>query len=166
MQPDVVKREAWWIKQLCSERFPYSAPATLTPDGAARFRLSNELEYHGLHVRMEVHGLPRWCWWWRTCQCRRCRRHGFDSLHREDPSEEGWQPAPVFLPRQFHGQRSLVGCSPWGRKESGTTERLTHLALHSGADNGAPLQHSCWKIPWTEEPERLQSMGLLRVEHD
>ena len=35
---------------------------------------------------------------------------------------------PVFLPGKFHGQRSLVGYSPWGRRESNTTERLT-LAL-------------------------------------
>ena len=34
------------------------------------------------------------------------------------------QPTPVFLPGKSHGQRSLEGCSPWGRKESGTTERL------------------------------------------
>ena len=33
-----------------------------------------------------------------------------------------WQPAPVFLPGESHGQRSLVGCSPWGRTESDTTE--------------------------------------------
>ena len=33
-----------------------------------------------------------------------------------------WQPTPVFLPGKSHGQRSLVGCSPWGRKESDTTE--------------------------------------------
>ena len=32
-----------------------------------------------------------------------------------------WQPTPVFLPREFHGQRSLVGYSPWGHKESDTT---------------------------------------------
>ena len=38
------------------------------------------------------------------------------------------QPTPVFLPGEFHGQRSLVGCSPWGHKESDTTEQLTlHL---------------------------------------
>ena len=35
------------------------------------------------------------------------------------------QPTPVSLPEKSHGQRSLVGCSPWGRKESGTTEWLT-----------------------------------------
>ena len=33
-----------------------------------------------------------------------------------------WQPNPVFLPGESHGQRSLVGCSPWGRTESDTTE--------------------------------------------
>ena len=33
-----------------------------------------------------------------------------------------WHPTPVFLPGKSHGQRSLVGCSPWGRKESDTTE--------------------------------------------
>ena len=31
----------------------------------------------------------------------------------------------VFLPEKFHGQKSLVGCIPWGHKESGTTEQLT-----------------------------------------
>ena len=37
-----------------------------------------------------------------------------------------WQPTPVFLPGKFHGQRSLAGYSPWGRKKLDTTERL-HL---------------------------------------
>ena len=37
-----------------------------------------------------------------------------------------WQPTPVFLPGEFHGQRSLVNYSPWGREESDMTERLTH----------------------------------------
>ena len=33
-----------------------------------------------------------------------------------------WQPTPVFLPGEFHGERSLVGCCPWGRTDSDTTE--------------------------------------------
>ena len=37
-----------------------------------------------------------------------------------------WQPTPVFLPGESHGQRSLAGYSPWGRKESDRTERLIH----------------------------------------
>ena len=46
------------------------------------------------------------------------------SLGCEDPLEEGMA-TPVSLPGESHGQRSLVGYSPWGRKELDTTERLT-----------------------------------------
>ena len=38
------------------------------------------------------------------------------SLGWEDPLDKKWQPTPVFLPGKSHGQRSLVGYSPWGRK--------------------------------------------------
>ena len=41
-----------------------------------------------------------------------------------------WQPTPVFLPGEFHGQRSLVGYSPWGHKESDRTDRLTLSFIH------------------------------------
>ena len=44
------------------------------------------------------------------------------------PLEEGaWQPTPVFFPGESHRQRSLVGYSPWGRKELDMTEWVTHL---------------------------------------
>ena len=42
------------------------------------------------------------------------------------PWRKEWQLTPVFLPGEFHGQRSLVDYSPWGCKESNMTERLTH----------------------------------------
>ena len=42
------------------------------------------------------------------------------------PWRREWLPTPVFLPGEFHGRRSLVGYSPWGLKESDTTERLTY----------------------------------------
>ena len=60
-----------------------------------------------------------------------------------------WHPTPVLLPGKSHGQRSLVGCSPWGRKESGTTERLHfHFSLSPiGEGNGNPLQCSCLENP-------------------
>ena len=48
------------------------------------------------------------------------------SLGWEDPLEKEMATTPVFLPGEFHGQRSLVGCSPQGHKESDTTEQLTH----------------------------------------
>ena len=41
-----------------------------------------------------------------------------------------WLPVPVFLPGEFHGQKSLVGYSPWGDKESDMTEQLTHTDTH------------------------------------
>ena len=49
------------------------------------------------------------------------------SLGWEDPRRRKWQPTPVFLPGESHGQRSLAGYSPWGCKELDTTERLTHI---------------------------------------
>ena len=45
------------------------------------------------------------------------------SLGQEDPLEKERQPTLVFLPGKFHGQRSLVGYSPWGHKESDTSEQ-------------------------------------------
>ena len=42
------------------------------------------------------------------------------------PWRRKWQSTPVFLPGEFHGQRSLAGYSPWVRKELDTTEQLTH----------------------------------------
>ena len=52
-----------------------------------------------------------------------------------------WHPTPVLLPGKSHGWRSLVGCSPWGRWESDTTERLHfHFSLSCiGEGNGNPL---------------------------
>ena len=60
-----------------------------------------------------------------------------------------WHPTPGFWPGKSHGQRSLVGCSPWGRKESDTTERLHfHFSLSCiGERNGNPLQCSCLENP-------------------
>ena len=46
-------------------------------------------------------------------------------LGQEDPQEKSMQPTAVFLPGGFHGQRSLVGHSSWGGKESDTTEQLS-----------------------------------------
>ena len=58
-------------------------------------------------------------------------------------------PTPVLLPAKSHGRRSLVGCSPWGREESDTTERLHfHFSLSRiGEGNGNPLQCSCLENP-------------------
>ena len=44
------------------------------------------------------------------------------SLGQEDPLEEEMETASPFLPRECHGQKGLVGCGPWGQKQSDTTE--------------------------------------------
>ena len=60
-----------------------------------------------------------------------------------------WHPTPVLLPGKSHGWRSLVGYSPWGRKESNMTERLHfHFSLSCIREgNGNPLQRSCLENP-------------------
>ena len=60
-----------------------------------------------------------------------------------------WHPTPVLLPGKFHGWRSLVGCSPWGREASDTTEWLHfHFSLSCiGEGNGTPLQYPCLENP-------------------
>ena len=54
------------------------------------------------------------------------RRHGFDPWVGKIPWSRKWQPTSVFLPGKSRGQKSLVGCSPWGHKESDTPEH-THM---------------------------------------
>ena len=49
-----------------------------------------------------------------------------------------WQLTPVFFPGKFHGQRSLVGYSLWGHKESDTTEHLTPLCMEVSLERYAP----------------------------
>ena len=46
-----------------------------------------------------------------------CRRPGFDPRVKKIPWRREWQPTPVFLTGEFHGQRSLAGYSPWDMTE-------------------------------------------------
>ena len=84
------------------------------------------------------------------------------------PFAKQWHPTPVLLLGESHGRRSLVGCSPWGRWESDTTERLHfHFSLSSLEKEMAT--HSgvfAWRIPGMREPGGLQSMGSHRVRQD
>ena len=79
-----------------------------------------------------------------------------------------WHPTPVLLPGKSHGQRSLVGCSPWGRWESDTTERLHfHFSLScTGEEVATHSSVLAWRTPGTGEPDGLLSMGSHRVGHD
>ena len=72
-------------------------------------------------------------------------------LGREDPLRRAWQPTPVFLPGESHGQRNLAGYSSWGPKESDTTE-ATQPAL-----SDTTLR--------TESEEELKSL-LMKVKEE
>ena len=67
-----------------------------------------------------------------ACQCRRCKRRGFNLWVEKILWRGQWQPNPVFLPGKFHGQTDLAGHSSWGCKESDTTEHAgTHTHTHT-----------------------------------
>ena len=84
-----------------------------------------------------------------SCQKIKALRNMYHWTYPVHLQRRQWHPTPVLLPGKSHGQRSLVGCSPWGRKESDTTERLCfHFSLSCvGEGNGNPLQCSCLKNP-------------------
>ena len=64
-------------------------------------------------------GRPRWRSGKESaCQCRRCKRCGFSPWARKIPWRWEWLPTPVFLPGDFHRQRSLVSYSPWTCKRA------------------------------------------------
>ena len=72
-----------------------------------------------------ITGLPKWpSIKESTCQCRRCWRCWFNPWVGKIPWRRKWQPTPVFLPRKSHGQKSLVGYSPWCHKQLDITEWL------------------------------------------
>ena len=71
-------------------------------------------------------------------------RWGISPWVRKNPWRRKWLPTTVFLPGEFHGQRSLVSYSPWGRKELDTTEKLTHT--HMNLSHFYPHQQ-CSRVP-------------------
>ena len=93
-----------------------------------------------------------------------CRRRGFDPWVRKILWRREWQPTPVFFPRKFHGPRSLVGYSPWGHKESDTTEQLTwkkinfHVLFYFFKESNrcCSVQFSCLVVSNSLRPRGLQ----------
>ena len=68
----------------------------------------------------------RACWWLRQeIICLQCGRPGFDTWVGNIPWMRDRLSTPISLPGESHGQRSLAGYSPWGCKESDTTEQLS-----------------------------------------
>ena len=84
-------------------------------------------------------------------QCRRCESHGFYPWIREIPWRRAWQSAPVFLPGESHGQKSLAGYSPWGGTESDMTEATWHTL------------HCHLKRPGKNEPSVAMSTSNIQI---
>ena len=110
--------------------------------------------------------------WQRICpQCRRCKRCRFYlSWARRIPWRRKWQPTPGLLPGKLHRQRRLVGYSPWGHKESGTTERLSkHINqswICSERKKVMSFSHVwLFETPWAVACLALPTMGFSRQEY-
>ena len=71
---------------------------------------------------------------WVSLVAQTVKKSWFDPWFGKIPWRRAWQPTPVFLPGEFHGQRSLAGCNPWGHKESAMTEWLS-VARHAASSS-------------------------------
>ena len=102
------------------------SPLLWLPGGSAGKKTTCNVEDLGSipGLGRRLWGIPWWLKWWRICL--QFRRPRLNPWIRKIPWRREWQPTPVFLPGEFHGQRSLMGYSPWDRKELDTTEQLTH----------------------------------------
>ena len=102
------------------------------------------------------------------CQCQRCRRCRFDLWVRKIPWRRKWQLTPVLLPGKFHGQRSLVGYSPWGRGVRRFWVTNTHSIVIEMRSRGifsgfCPLESlDCWKLKVPLSISRLSKTNQLR----
>ena len=119
---------------------------------------NNVVNLHGpqISLREKYHFWGPWCSSWSLffsiCHDYHCEIMTYNPKYfiTYDCSwRRKWHPTPVFLPGKSHGWRSLVGCSPWGRWQSDTTEQLHfHFSLSRiGEGNGNPLQCSCLENP-------------------
>ena len=97
---------------------------------------ASSLSFSGTCVSFhQVIGFPRWLNGKESaCQSWRCKRLRFSSSIEKIPQRRAWHSTPVFLPGEFHGQRSLVGYSPWGFKRLGhnlVTKRQQQYNYHT-----------------------------------
>ena len=135
-------RGAWLVKRVSHDWVLSTQKYEQDPKGMASLGT--------FQPAMEVQGkqLPWWLRQWRSCL--QYRRPRFNLWIGKIRWKRKWQPTPVFLPGESHGQWSLVGYSPWGCKGLNRTERLPlslwgsscshfHMAIsrgHSGRSSG------------------------------
>ena len=126
---DPLEKEMATHSNILAWRIPWiEGPGRVRSMGSQESDTTKQLNYH----HRNLSGLPRWYSSKEpVCQCRRHRKGSFDPWVGKIPMKKAWQPTPVFLPGKFHGQRSLVGYSPWDHKGSDMTEWLTYTHIPS-----------------------------------
>ena len=114
-----------FLKNQC-HNIDFCAYRTVRPCSVTYLQSFHSLHWIQIYTQdfCDLRVLPGFPWWlrWESI-CLQCWRPGFDPWVGKILWRRKWQPTPVLLPGKSHG-RSLVGYSPWGRKESDTTERL------------------------------------------
>ena len=126
----------------CSWRTTRSHPPCSSPSQVLHYNTEKE-QSQGLHdvLTSDSPVVLKNLKFWNPRQHREADHFPFTSACNEEdpgsiywvgkiPGRRAWQPTPVFLPGEFHGQRSLVDFSPWGHKESDTTEWFSHFHTH------------------------------------
>ena len=117
--------------------------------------------------------------------CLHCRRLGFNPWVGKIPWKKKWQLTPVFLVGEFHGQRNLVGYSPWSRRvghDSATNTVVKNPPVNAGdirdmglilgsgrspgGGHGNPLQYSCFGESLGQRTLVGYSPWGRRVRHD
>ena len=96
-----------------------------------------------------------------ACRCRRPKRLGFNPWVRKIPWRRKWRLTPVFLPGKFNGQRSLVGYSPWGRKELDMTKHTVIHLLSSFQNSGSVASSSLLPVLLSLVP--FKTISLLSL---
>ena len=87
-------------------------------------------------------------------QCRRHKRHGFDSWVWKTSWRGAWKPTTIFLPGESHGQRSLTSYGPYGAKELDTTEATQHTHTHT---------HILYNMQFSQESQHLEKQRICSL---
>ena len=122
-------RMDWLDLHAVQETFLYSPTLTLVGNGKPLQYscLENSIDRGGWQAT--VHGVTKSRTWQRLTHT---HTHTHTHIHTEAVVwRRKWQPTPILLPGESHGMRILEGYNPWGRKESDTTEWLTHTQTHT-----------------------------------
>ena len=121
-------RIPWTVKSMGSQRVGHDWVTFTLQDIGDRLNICTLKKKKDLGILKP--GLPQWLSGTESaCQCKRHKRQVFNPWIGTIPCRRAWQPTPVFLLGESHGQKSLAGYSPQGHKESGISEMTEHVHI-------------------------------------